>query len=195
MKNLFKVVVVAVLSLGFGVAAQAQDRSATLAASAKVVDALSVTQDQDLNFGIVMQGINKLVNSAGGVADTDLLGEDNDTDVEVGKFLVHAGAGSSVTLSFIVPSVLTNAAANNATMPIAFNQDENEADFMTVAYGATSAAQTRLEVTGGNSITFPSTQINSKTGTYVWVGGVVKPSANQANGSYTGTVTLTAAYN
>lgn len=192
MKNLFKVAAVVVLSLGFGLAANAQDRSAQISASAKVVDALSVTKDQDLNFGIVMQGVNKLVNSQGGVADTDA-GTNNTTDVKVGKFLVNAGAGSSVTLSFVVPSNLTG--PSGATMPIAFNEDENGADATTVAYGAESGNQTKLLVTEGNSILFPDTQIGGKTATYVWVGGVVKPSATQANGSYTGSVTLTASYN
>jgi hypothetical protein len=195
MKNLFKVAVVAVLSLGFGVAANAQDRSAEIAASAKVVDALSVTPDQDLNFGIVMQGVKKMVSVSGGTSDLDG-GEDNTTGVTVGKFLVNAGAGSSVTLSFIVPSNLKNGTID---LPILFNQGLDGQPAVTVAYGATSGSVTGLSVSADNSITFPSTPIGegtaAKNGTYVWIGGVVNPSGNQANGSYTGTVTLTASYN
>lgn len=195
MKNLFKVAAIAVFSLGFGVAAQAQDRSATLSANATVVDQLSVTQDQDLNFGIVMQGVKKMVSVSGGTSDLDA-GEDNTTGVTVGKFLVNAGAGSSVTLSFIVPSNLTNGANN---LPILFNQGLDGQPAVTVAYGATSGSVTGLSVTSDNSITFPSSTIGSgdaaKNGTYVWVGGVVNPSGTQVNGAYTGTVTLTASYN
>ena len=54
---------------------------------------------------------------------------------------------------------------------------------------------TRLEVDEPNSITFPSTTVNDKIGTRVYVGGTVIPSATQANGAYIGTITLTATYN
>ena len=195
MKNLLRVAAVVVLSLGFGIAAQAQNRSANISAGATVVDELAVTRDQDLNFGIVMQGVKKMVSVSGGTSDLDA-GNDNTTNVKVGKFLVNAGAGSSITLSFTVPSNLTNGGNN---LPILFNQGLDGQPAVTVAYGATSASVVGLSVTGPNSITFPSTTIGqgdaAKNGTYVWVGGVVNPSGTQVNGAYTGTITLEASYN
>lgn len=193
MKNLVKIFVMAAFAFGFGVTAQAQEREATINVGATVMDALSVTANGNLAFGIVMQGAAKRIDAAGAVTTTDS-SDPSTTGATTGQFIVHAGAGSSVTLEFEVPSVLEG--DGDATLPIYFNKALNgtsEAD--NVGYGTAGSSITRLEVDEPNSITFPSTTVNDKIGTRVYVGGTVIPSATQANGAYIGTITLTATYN
>ena len=195
MKKSVKVLLVAVFAFGTTFLAQAQDRFATISASANVVDELKVTAVDNLEFGVVMQGVNKMVNLTGGVSDNDASGTTGKTSatVQTGLFEVYAGAGSSVTLSFTFPAVL-NSTVGSFSMPIAFNEDANGNDTENLGYGPSDASITRLNL-GDNSITFPTNPLNGSNGINVFVGGVVKPSVSQANGSYTGDIKLTAVYN
>jgi hypothetical protein len=196
MKKSVKVLMVAVFAFGTTFLAQAQDRSVTMSATAKVVDVLDVKLEQDLDFGIVMQGNNKMISVAGDVSDQDG-GANNITGIKGGIFQVFAGAGSSVSLTVTVPSVLGG--AGSTTLPIVFNRDlDDAADETTIGYGISSGSVTELLTNQANSITFPSgvaDVIGGKSATRVFIGGVVKPSASQANGTYTGTITLAAIYN
>ncbi len=193
MKKLFKVVSVAVLSLGFGVVANAQVRNANISAKATVVDQLEVKNLQDLDFGVVMQGANKMVDVAGAVTSTD--GASVSSTAKVGQFSILAGVGSSITIKVDVPSTLTGP-QGSTPMPVVFNRNlADDADAITVGYGIASSSVLPLNVNANNPISMPDTKIGEKTGTYVWIGGVVKPSATQANGAYSGTITLTASYN
>ena len=196
MKKSVKVLMVAVFAFGTTFLAQAQDRSVTMSATAKVVDVLDVQKEQDLDFGIVMQGNNKMISVAGDVSDQDG-GANNITGIKGGIFQVFAGAGSSVSLTVTVPSVL-NSTVGSFSMPIVFNKDLDDDDETTIGYGISSGSVTKLLTNQANSITFPSgvaDVIGEKSATRVWIGGVVKPSATQANGTYTGTITLVASYN
>jgi hypothetical protein len=196
MKKSVKVLMVAVFAFGTTFLAQAQDRTVTMSATAKVVDVLDVQKEQDLDFGIVMQGVNKMISVTAGVSDKDA-GDDNVTGIKGGVFQVYAGAGSSVSLEVTVPSVLGG--ANSTTLPIVFNRDlDDAADQTTIGYGISSGSVTKLFTNQANSITFPSgvtDVIGTKSATRIFIGGVVKPSATQANGTYTGTITLVASYN
>jgi len=196
MKKSVKILMVVVFAFGTTFLAQAQDRSVTMSATAKVVDVLDVQKEQDLDFGIVMQGVNKMISVTAGVSDNDA-GADNVTGIKGGVFQVFAGAGSSVSLTVTVPSVLGG--ANSTTLPIVFNRDlDDAADETTIGYGISSGSVTKLLTNQANSITFPSgvtDVIGTKSATRVFIGGVVKPSATQANGTYTGTITLAAIYN
>lgn len=196
MKKLFKVVAVAVLSLGFGVAAQAQVKSDVIAVGATVRDQLRVVAEEDLNFGVVMRGFNKMVNAQGGVTSEDGAGV-SVNGATPGQFAIYAGVGSSITLRVDAPGELTG--PGTAKMPIVFNRNlADDDDEITVGYGIESDdidASTQLIIGTGKPITFPSTKIGTATATYVWIGGVVKPAADQANGEYSGEIRLTATYN
>lgn len=202
MKKLVKIAAVAVLSLGFGVAAQAQTVNQTLSVGATVRDQLEIVKGSDLQFGVVMRGANKMINAQGGVSSSN--GTVSTSNTSVGRFTVYAGAGSSVTLTVASTGILTSTSDANVTMPLVFNKslaDENVIE-PTVGYGLASSDVTELtmlEIGAPKSITFPSTTIGegqaARTATNVWVGGIVKPSGTQLNGGYTGVVTLTASYN
>ncbi len=99
------------------------------------------------------------------------------TDAAAGQVSFSGAAGAGVGLTVSAPANLT-AGTNN--LPVSFN----------LAYSTTS---------GGAQTTFTSpgsTHLDALGGTlFVYVGGVVTPAAAQAAGAYTGTVTITAAYN
>jgi hypothetical protein len=197
MKKLVKIFVVAAFAFGFGVTAQAQTRNATLEASATVRDQLAVTKQFDLAFGVAMQGASKRIDAAGAVTSSD--GQTvSGSDTSVGRFLVNAGAGSSVTINIAAPAVLSKGEGESLkTMPIFFNKAlDGIADATNVGYGTEGTSIERLEVNSPNPITtFPDSVIGDKVGTIVYIGGTIIPSATQENGIYTGTITLTATYN
>lgn len=191
MKKLVKIIVVAAFAIGFGVTAQAQNRAADMSASATVFDAISVEKATDLNFGQVMKGAKKYISPGGTAFSSDNSGVST-AGIQAGSFKVFAGAGSSVTLSF---NNLTELANGDTKMPIIFNEDQGGTAVTSIGYGTEASSLTKLNVATSNSITFPTSTIDGKNGTYVYVGATVNAAADQESGSYTGTLTLTATYN
>lgn len=154
--------------------AVAQGTSAIGTARANVVTAnIVVTGLTDLDFGPVL----------GGVATTVL-----PTDANAGSFLVTGNPNAFITMTFTLPTVLTNTTGPpGTTMPISF--------------GPTSASWLRQQNTPAAGTPFdPTVATVGRLGppprpfAYVWLGGTVTPSPSQANGLYTGTVVLTVVY-
>ena len=193
MKNLVKIAAVAVLSLGFGVAANAQTDNKKIVASATVVDVLKVEAGDPLSFGQVTKGVAKYVPMTGpavsGESATSQVGVSN------GYFRVFAGIGSNVNLTFTNLSQLTFGGENLAidfNKGLAADGEEN-----TVAYGTTGATPTLFPmIFGSNNISsFPANDINGTNGVLVYVGATVRPTAAQVSGTYRGDIILTATYN
>lgn len=120
---------------------------------------------RDLNFGPVIRGVPSAV------APTD--------PVKSGQFYVRHRIGGSVQLRFTLPTRLTRV-GGGGNLPISFATTD------AVAQG-----------TAGNSV--PVTFNPNATQTFnlvtsadfnIRLGGRVSPAANQATGSYRGTVTL-----
>ncbi len=196
MKNLVKIAAVAVLSLGFGVAANAQtgEGKATIGASATVLGNIEVVKGDDLGFGQVMPGLDKHVPMIGGNEDAVNAGTGNVNLVGVssGFFKVFAAEGSSVVLDL----AFSGLAFGGVPLALDFNEGLTDgSDVTTLAYGTETLATKRM-IIGDNPIpSFPASPLDEKNGVYVYVGGTVRPEANQAPGNYTGTLTLTATYN
>lgn len=192
MKKLFKVAAVAVLSLGFGVAAQAQSSNFNIAANASVVDQIEVARVADLSFGMVMQGLDKYVTYAGGVTGG---GAANGPTPTAGVFNLFAGVGTNVTLAFTTPTNLTG--PEGASMAIDFDKNlAGETGVSNAAVGAASDTATPFKVATGITLDdFDTNDIDGRNGLKVFIGGVVRPASNQASGNYTGVITLTATYN
>jgi hypothetical protein len=152
----------------------AQGSTAVGTARATVVTANIVVNGlSDLDFGTVL----------GGVATTVL-----PTDATAGSFLVTGNPNAFITMTFTLPTVLTNVTGPpGTTLPISF--------------GPTSARWLRQQnnPAAGNPFD-PSVVTVGRLGppprpfTYVWLGGTVTPAPGQANGLYTGTVVLTVIY-
>lgn len=193
MKNLVKIAAVAVLSLGFGVAAQAQTNGeASMTATASVLGNLEVTAPTELSFGQVMPGFDKYVPMTGGEATSNSLGTVNQTGVESGLFKVFAAQGASIQLDLAI----TPFANGTNILPIDFNKGlAEDGTETTLAWGNDGISPVKM-IIGENVISsFPSSLLDDKNGVNVYVGGTVRPAANQASGAYAATITLTASYN
>lgn len=149
--------------------ASAQTAQGDIQALAQVLTALSVTSGDDLDFGLVVQGVSKSVNAGAPASGTTS-----------GKFTISGQASQAVSITFTaLPANLTSGAN---TLPITYT-------------GIHSLTNTPA---GGTAFT-PSTGVTSTplSGTgnlYVFMGGTVTPGGSQASGSYSGTVTMQVAY-
>jgi len=200
MKNLVKIAALAVLSLGFGVAAQAQEASSerTMTATASVLGIVEVEKSVDLAFGQVMPGFNKYVAMKGDVVTSNSLGTVNSLGVKSGLFKVFAAAGSSITMTLEVAPFANVDNENADPLPLFFNQGVLATDAVTTLAWSKKGegAQDIPMVVGSNTIdSVPTSPLDGRNGIEVYVGGTVRPAANQASGSYETTITLSAAYN
>jgi len=148
--------------------AQATPATASINAQAVVQTALTASTVRGLDFGATF----------GGIARTVL-----PTDVTSGEVTLTGGANAEVAVTFTsLPATLTGP---GTPIPL--------------AYGAGAAAHNAAGTRAGATTFDPSvggtTRLNAATGLLsVYLGGTVTPAANQTAGTYTGTVTLSAAY-
>ena len=141
-------------------------QSATITANATVLQPLTVSGVRNLDFGNVYPGVNKAA------AYTAATG---------GKFSVTGTASAQVNISFTLPTNLSSGGN-------------------TLAIGTWTGCHNTTDATAGCTTFTPSSSNTTTTlaavgGTlYVFVGATVTPTGNQAQGSYTANVTMTAAY-
>lgn len=181
MKNTIKFFAVLAVMLGFAVGAMAQSNTDNdkISGKASIIQAMAVTQQVDLDFGIVSQGSAKSIGLTNNVT-----GLPNQGTQTTGRFLVSAAAATNVDLTFTTPSDLVSGGNN---LPIG-----------TYLYGwdvvSTFAGVTTF--TGGTTdIAFPTNVVETVNGVYVFIGATVTPGASQVVGDYTADITLTATYN
>lgn len=166
MRNVTKLSLAAVALVVCSVSvAQAQTNNASLTATATVLTPINVAAFQQLDFGNVFPGVNKTVAAA------DL--------TNAGRFDVTGQASAPVTLSFTLPASLSSGAN---TMPID-------------SY-AGIRADNSLQASGIGFVPGASNPASlSATGLlFIWLGARVTPATNQAQGVYTGTITMTVVY-
>ena len=142
-------------------------QSGNINATATVLQPLTVTGARDLAFGNVYPGVSKAI-AVG--------------DATSGRFDLTGVATAQVQFSFTLPTNLTN---GGNTLPIGtwtgyYNSTNNAAIGGTAFTPSSSNTTTSLAAVTGQL--------------FVFVGATVSPSGTQAQGAYTGQVTLTAAY-
>jgi len=165
---------VAAALIGMAVLAQAPaafaqgSASGSITAQANVLTPVSVTPQQDLDFGNVIPGTNKSVAITGATA---------------GRWLVEGTADAEVDLDFTaLPATLSN---GPDTLPIVYSSVDAGHNAVNVPGGATVFDPT----------TGTTTNIGTPGATlFVWIGGTVQPAGVQPAGLYTGTITLQATY-
>lgn len=151
--------------LGFGVATAEAQTSATIQATATVLSQVTVAAGSDLLFGNVTPGVNKTI----GIADAG-----------AGRFDVVKAANQGVTLSFTLPTDLSDGTNN---LPIG------------TWTGGWNTALTPIGATAFvPSAAGTNTAVGPETNLYVYVGATVSPAAAQAAGAYTGDVTMSVVY-
>ncbi len=140
-------------------------QSSPITATAEVVTPITVTGTAPLDFGTILQGVNKNINF---------------NNAGSGRFSITGISNAQLALTFILPATLSNGVA---TMPISnYGIRVNDTN--------TSAGASALSVTSGIPVT--TNLVNGAL--YVFIGGRVTSAAAQAYGTYTGTITLAAAY-
>lgn len=140
-------------------------QSASANISATVYQPITITKNNDLLFGNVFPGVNSTVPVTGSAA----------------KFTLAGQASANVDLSFTLPTNLTNGGNN---LPIATWTGYYNTAASPSAGGTAftpSASATSSAFSGGGAL-------------FVYVGATVQPAGNQAAGTYSGTLTLNAAY-
>lgn len=165
MKSLIKYIFVLLLITGITTTASAQQ--ADIAANATVDANVDLSSGDDLNFGNITAGTPSTVSPG---------------DAAAGTFSVSGNVGN-VDLSFTLPSELNGSVDN---LPISFGG--SSASWGDNAYDSNND----FDPNDGTSVNLLQQTDRDIT---VFIGGTVDPSANQAAGSYSGTVTLTATYN
>ncbi len=165
-----KVSAVLLASLSLATTANAQSASGSINARALVRQPITITNGQDLDFGIVIQGTAKSI---------------SETAAAAGRFDATGTASANVNVNFTLPANLANGPAN---LPIGtwtgcFNQAAavNSSGCTTIASMAGTTATAFGNVAGSGRL-------------WVFVGATVTPAAAQAVGTYTGLVTLTLTY-
>jgi hypothetical protein len=156
----------ALLATLLGLTATAgQAQSANITATATVYTAITVTGANPLNFGNVFPGVARTILA---------------TDAAAGRFDLTGQNSANVNLTFTLPANLVSGGNN---LPIgSWTGYRNNTNAQTGGTAFTPAA------------TAYATAFSGAGAVFVFVGGTVTPAAAQAAGTYTGTVTLTAAY-
>jgi hypothetical protein len=151
--------------LSFGVATAEGQTSANIQATANVLSAVTVTGVNNLVFGNVTPGAAKTIAIA---------------DAGAGRFDVTKAANEGVTLSFTLPTDLSDGTNN---LPIG-----------SWTGGWNSAATPAGATTFTPSPAGTNTAATAGTSVFVFVGATVTPAAAQPAGAYSGTVTMSAVY-
>jgi hypothetical protein len=143
----------------------AEAQSASITATANVLQPLTVQGQQNLNFANVYPGTSVTVsNDAAGT----------------GRFRIAGVNGAEVTFNFTLPTNLTSGANS---IPITFGSTAGRYNIFNTSGGTSfnpnTAQITNLSVTGE---------------LFVWIGGTVSPPGTTPSGAYTGTITLNASY-
>jgi hypothetical protein len=143
----------------------AQAQSANITATATVFQAMTVTGARSLDFGNVFPGVAATIPV---------------TAPTSGEFQLTGQNSANVNLTFTLPTNLTSGGNN---LPIG------------TWTGCTNATNTATGCTAFTPSASATASAFSGAGAlFVFVGGTVTPAGNQPAGTYTGTVTLTAAY-
>ena len=148
----------------------AQDATGTADVNALIVTPIAITDGSDLNFGSIVAagGGNVRVNTAGTrTFSNNDMNVETATTISAASFNVTAADTYSYSIS-IPPTVLKDAASVGVDMPVSFTHDLGGLTDGTAT--GTGSAQELL------------------------VGGLLTVAAGQTEGAYTGTVTVTVAY-
>jgi hypothetical protein len=167
-----------VLSAGT-VFAQSSD-NADITASANVLSSISVTGDQNIDFTNVLPGVD---------ASLTIDGSGNTSSVGVsgtptfGQFTISGASDASVDLE--LSGDISQLSDGTNTLPATFGTS----NYVYIANAATGSGN--ADLTASHTVVFDA----SGTAITVQLGGQLQPANNQADGTYTGTLTLTATQN
>ncbi len=160
-----------------------------ISADANVVAAVDVVAETNLDFGSILTSSSSAVAANAGTP---------------GKFTVTSTSGIDLSLSFAMPDAGNGCNSGTYTYCLLRSGGSNtvDNDLLELTFGANDGAwdNTETATNGSGGTTFNPTAGATTGGTQdgniaVFVGGTVTSTGTQAQGSYTGTITLTVDYN
>ena len=147
--------------------------SATIQALATVISSLSITGENNLQFGNVTPGVNKSV--------------DKSQPGFAGEWYITGTPGAEITLDFTLPDSLLLVADSTNGLRITFTS--TDASFDDGSGGGQLAPTGTLDPNGLGTENLGATgEMN------VWIGGTVLPRISQTGGDYAEDVVLSVAY-
>lgn len=164
-------------------AQKANAASATMGATAVVVDAISLTSNTSLHFGTmsISAAGTMTVAPAGGTAATNGINPlSGSVTPRAGQYTISGDDSLSIDLNFTTLPVTLNNTAGTATLQL----DD-------IVLGSTGALPGVLTFTGNTAQSVAS--LDSTSGT-IKVGGTITAGGARAAGSYEGTIELNASY-
>jgi hypothetical protein len=147
--------------------------SATIQALATVVSSLSITGNQNLQFGTVTPGVSKAV--------------DKSEPGFAGEWGVIGAVGAEITLDFTLPDSLLLVGDSTIGMTISFGS--LDASFDDGSGGGQLAPTGVLDPNG-----LGTERLGASGQMTVWIGGTVNPRISQTGGDYAEDVVLSVAY-
>ena len=155
------------VTVALATAPAAASAQASITATANVATALTVAAGNNLDFGMVIPGFSKAIAVS---------------DATAGTFSMVGGAGAEVLFSFSsLPANLTDGLGNNLPISSYTGVHNTVSDPVAGAVTFTPSVGATVNLSGTG-------------GLFVFIGGTADAAASPPNGTYTGTVTLTAAY-
>lgn len=171
MKNIITRAAVVLLLAVFMVPSAMSQEIGIIQATATVISSLSILGSNNLVFGSVTPGINKIVpRTSAGFA---------------GEWSITGTSLSELSLTFTLPTVLDHSSVA-ATMPISFNSTDAA---LSDGTGSQSTPNSVFDPNGPSVF-----RLGAGGLMFVWIGGTVQPSVAQSGGDYASNVTLTIAY-
>jgi hypothetical protein len=122
MKKTIKTLITLMLAVALGSLAHAQ--SASISVDATVISEIAVANVNNLNFGTLVAGQIKTIDLRGNVSVST--GSTLGTTSQ-GEFTVAAQAAADVTISLVLPTVLTG--GGSSSLPIVFKETITDFDF------------------------------------------------------------------
>jgi len=192
LRGLFAAALVLVSSSAFA----QSSANASASASARVIEPVTVTKADTLNFGNVAPNITKVIGVDGGVLVGTVSGDEMSA-----KFDITKGQNVPLFLGLSLPSALVD--GNNNTLPISFTDEGSTqlGDLGTFVNTFGAACSALEPITPSTNATWYNVQSTPQACAYrskgfqVRIGGRVSPASAQTAGLYSGTITLTATYN
>jgi hypothetical protein len=134
-----------------------------------------------LNYGICQRSLTKTNNLT---FDVVFAGTDSEvliSDATAAKFTIYTNSLTRLTISFVLPAVLTS--AGNPDIPVTF-------DMAHCSYRKTTNNPTGSTYFDPNT-TLTISGVKNREYYYVWLGGVAHPPNGTPPATYTATITIT----
>jgi len=169
--SLSRLAVMAALALTAPVAAVAQASAAVGVAATISTTALSIAQQNDLDFGAVMPGVPVTINAR--------------TSASAGWFEIHGQRNAEIAITMTLPAQLST---GFWTMPVTFGN--------TSGCWRRQGGQNACTLWNPNTVLVERIRNNIAPNNifWLWIGGTVSPAAAQHTGMYLGTITMSVVY-